>query len=340
MPRKIRVLIVDDSAAMRSLLTTILASDSTIEVVGTASDPFIARQKIKDLNPDVLTLDVEMPRMDGITFLQKLMAARPMPVVMVSSLTQANCDVTLSALEFGAVDFVAKPVVDTLAGIQNASQELISKVKAASIARLRSATSNTAPVKVAAKGIDLTHKIIAIGASTGGTEAIRAVLMRLPPDIPGIVIVQHMPPGFTKSFAERLDAHCNIKVKEAEDGDRILPGHALLAPGGLHMVVTRSGAQASVKIIDTERVNLHKPSVDVLFNSCADQMGKNVTGVILTGMGDDGARGLRALKDAGAHTIAQDEASCVVFGMPREAIALGGADKVLTLDDIAPALAA
>jgi two-component system, chemotaxis family, protein-glutamate methylesterase/glutaminase len=319
------------------LLTTILNSDPAIEVIGTAQDPFVAREKIKLLNPDVLTLDVEMPRMDGITFLEKLMRGHPMPVVMVSSLTQKSCEVTMTALELGAVDFVAKPVVDTLAGIQEAAQELTAKVKAAFLAKITPrAVQATRPDPVKST-IKLTHQIIAIGASTGGTEAIRTVLMSLPADSPGIVIVQHMPPGFTKSFAGRLDSHCAIGVKEAEDGDRILPGQALLAPGGLHMAVQRSGAQASVRVFDAEPVSLHRPSVDVLFESCADQMGANVTGVILTGMGNDGARGMKRMRDAGSHTFAQDEATCVVFGMPKEAIAMGGVETILPLNQIAAA---
>lgn len=336
MVKKIRVLIVDDSAAMRRLLTEILNSDPDIEVVGTAPDPFLARQKIKELNPDVLTLDVEMPRMDGLTFLDKLMRGHPMPVVMVSSLTQKGCDTTIKALELGAVDFVAKPVVDTLIGIQEAAAQVISKVKLASCARVsRAQTQPAAPIT---PSIRLTHQMIAIGASTGGTEAIRALLTRFPPGSPGVVIVQHMPPGFTNSFAARLDAHCAIRVKEAEDGDRVLPGQALLAPGGLHMAVKRSGAEARVRVFDAPPVNLHRPSVDVLFDSCADQFGANVTGVILTGMGADGAAGLKRMRDAGGRTFAQDEASCVVFGMPREAIALGAAGSILPLDQIANAV--
>jgi two-component system chemotaxis response regulator CheB len=319
---------------MRRLLTSILESDREIEVVGTAPDPFVARQKIKDLDPDVLTLDVEMPRMDGITFLEKLMRGHPMPVVMVSSLTQKNCDITMQALELGAVDFFPKPTVDTLVGVEAAAKEIAAKVKAAAKAKVRPATE--VPVRAPVlTGFKLTHQIIAIGASTGGTEATREVLVQLPADTPGIVIVQHMPPGFTKSYAQRLNSLCAINVKEAEDGDRILPGHALLAPGGFHMTVSRSGAQASVRVFDADPVNLHKPSVDVLFDSCANQLGRNAVGVILTGMGDDGARGLKRMRDAGARTIAQDEATCVVFGMPKEAIAHGGAETVLPLGDIA-----
>ncbi len=335
MARKIRVLVVDDSAAMRLLLTELLNSDPQIEVVATAADPIIARQKIKDLEPDVLTLDVEMPKMDGITFLAKLMRGHPMPVVMVSSLTQKSCEVTLQALELGAVDFVAKPKVDTLAGIKDSAAELTAKVKSASLARIIRPATEDHSNKVMAHSMELTHQLIAIGASTGGTEAIRSLLMKFPADSPGVVMVQHMPPGFTKSFAARLDGLCMISVKEACDGDRVLPGQALLAPGGLHMAVQRSGAQASVRVFESEPVNLHRPSVDVLFDSCATQMGRNVTGVILTGMGNDGAKGLRHMRDAGARTIAQDEASCVVFGMPKEAILAGGAEVVAPLEDIA-----
>ena len=338
----IRVLIVDDSAAMRQLLTKILESDPCIEVVGTAADPYFARDKIRDLKPDVLTLDVEMPRMDGLTFLEKLMRGHPMPVVMVSSLTQAGCDVTIRALELGAVDFFPKPTMDTINGVAGGAAHIISKVKAASLAKIRPRTAsapakpNSAPSSLGGvAAFRMTHQIIAIGASTGGTEAIREVLTALPADTPGIVIVQHMPPGFTASFANRLDSLCAIRVKEARDGDRVLPGHALIAPGSFHMELKRSGAEYAVRVFDASPVNHHKPSVDVLFDSCAEQAGKNVTAAILTGMGDDGARGMRRMRDAGARTIAQDEATCVVFGMPKEAIAHGGAEKIAPLDRIA-----
>lgn len=340
-----RVLIVDDSAAMRQLLAAILSSDPEIEVVGTASDPYFARDKIQNLCPDVLTLDVEMPRMDGLTFLEKLMNSRPMPVVMVSSLTQQGCDTTMRALELGAVDFFAKPTIDTLRGVSDAAEEIIAKVKCAARARIQRKTTPAArpPVsgvaRLAASYVPrLTHQVIAIGASTGGTEAIREVLTALPADIPGIVIVQHMPPGFTASFAQRLDKLCAINVKEAADGDRVLPGHALIAPGAFHLEMRRSGAEYYVRVFDGAPVNRHRPSVDVLFDSCAENAKHNVVGVILTGMGDDGARGLRKMRDAGAHTIAQDEKTCVVFGMPKEAIAMGGAETVLPLHHISNAL--
>jgi two-component system chemotaxis response regulator CheB len=340
-PRKIRVLIVDDSAAMRQLLGAILSSDPDIEVVGAAPDPYIARELIKDLNPDVLTLDVEMPRMDGLTFLEKLMRGHPMPVVMVSSLTQHGCEITLRALELGAIDFFSKPTIDTLHGVEDAGAQIVEKVKTAAGAKVFTPTASTSgPAKSAAAqskpslgaaGFKLTHQIIAIGASTGGTEALRAVLTGMPATAPGIVMVLHMPPGFTKSYADRLNDLCAIDVREAVDGDHVVPGRALLAPGNRHMTLKRSGAQYYVAINDDPPVNRHRPSVDVLFDSCAEQAGRNTVAAILTGMGADGAAGLKRMRDAGARTIAQDEASCVVFGMPKEAIALGGAEKVLPL---------
>lgn len=337
---KTRVLIVDDSAAMRQLLTQILSSDPTIEVVGTAPDPYFAREKILKLEPDVLTLDVEMPRMDGLTFLEKLMSGHPMPVVMVSSLTQKGCDVTLRALELGAIDFFPKPTIDVLQGVGAGAEQIIEKVKTAARARVskRTVSNRSTPTRlssVAPTNFRMTHQIIAIGASTGGTEALKEVLMALPADTPGIVIVQHMPPGFTASFAERLNGLCAIRVKEAQDGDRVLPGHALIAPGSLHTSLERSGAEYCVRVALGPPVNRHRPSVDVLFDSVAKYAGRNAVGAVLTGMGDDGARGLRRMRDAGARTIAQDEASCVVFGMPKEAIAHGGAEVVLPLKKIA-----
>ena len=350
--RKVRVLIVDDSASMRQLLSHVLGSDPNIEVIGTASDPYFARDKIRDLKPDVLTLDVEMPRMDGITFLEKLMRAHPMPVVMVSSLTQAGGDVTLRALEIGAVDFFPKPTIDTLRGVENGTAQIIAKIKAAASARVRplamkSPANSASPGETARESSGakisglvgaahrLTHALIAIGASTGGTEAIREILADLPPASPGVVIVQHMPPGFTTSFAKRLDNLCRIRVKEAADGDRVLPGHAYIAPGSFHTAIQRNGAEYIVRVTSAPPVNLHRPSVDVLFDSCAEQAGRNVVAAILTGMGDDGARGLRRMRDAGARTVAQDETSCVVYGMPREAVAHGGVETVLPLSRIA-----
>jgi two-component system chemotaxis response regulator CheB len=336
--KKTKVLIVDDSAVMRQILKEILSRDPSIEVVGVASDPSAARDKILRLEPDVLTLDVEMPKMDGLTFLEKLMRAHPMPVVMISSLTERGCETTLRALELGAVDFVSKPKVDVADGTIEQAAEILEKVKAAALARIggtrkKPAGSPARPLPSQAL-IKSTHQVIAIGASTGGTEALRELLEPLPPDSPGIVIVQHMPEKFTRSFADRLDSLCRIRVKEAEDGDRILPGHALLAPGNFHMEVMRSGAEYRVRVFTGDLVNRHRPAVDVLFRSCARYLGTNVVGVILTGMGADGARGLLQMREAGARTIAQDEASCVVFGMPKEAIALGGAEEILPLAQI------
>jgi two-component system chemotaxis response regulator CheB len=342
---KTKVLIIDDSALMRQILSEILSRDPSLEVVGSASDPLIAREKILRLAPDVITLDVEMPRMDGLTFLEKLMRARPLPVVMVSSLTERGCDTTLRALELGAVDFVTKPKLDVQSGTLQMAQEIVDKVKGAARARVRGVNRlafprpaprpDPAPAPMAFRA---THKVVAIGASTGGTEAIREVLTRLPADAPGIVMVQHMPEKFTTSFAERLNSLSRVNVSEAHDGDRVLPGHALLAPGDFHMEVVRSGAEYRVRVFTAEPVNRHRPSVDVLFASCARQLGANAVGVILTGMGADGAREMAAMRRAGAHTIAQDEESCVVFGMPKEAIAMGGASEVQPLDRIAPAI--
>jgi two-component system, chemotaxis family, protein-glutamate methylesterase/glutaminase len=334
MPSPIRVLIVDDSAVMRQILTQILSSDAGIEVVGTAIDPYMAREKIMQLKPDVLTLDVEMPRMDGLTFLEKLMRARPMPVVMISTLTQTGCDVTLRALELGAVDFVPKPTIDTRSGIVESAHEIITKVKTAAHVRIRTPAPVRAAPEIAPIGFRTTYQMIALGASTGGTEALRAVLSVLPANSPGIVVVQHMPPGYTAAFADRLDGICAMSIKEAKDGDRVIQGQVLIAPGSFHTFIVRSGAEYKVRVTSDPPVNLHRPSVDVLFDSCAKHAGKNAVAALLTGMGDDGARGLRRMRDAGARTIAQDEASCVVFGMPRVAIELGGAEFVMPLNRI------
>jgi two-component system chemotaxis response regulator CheB len=339
---KTRVLIVDDSAVMRQLLTEILSHDPELEVVGAASDPIVARDKIKALNPDVLTLDVEMPRMDGLSFLEKLMRARPMPVLMVSSLTEQGAATTLRAMELGAVDFVTKPKIDVRTGTLDLADEIVQKVKSAARARPRALSPHAAaPTRGHAHAaphagalLKSTHKVIAVGASTGGTEALREFLVPLPSDTPGIVIVQHMPASFTRSFADRLDQQCQMRVKEAEDGDRILPGHVLIAPGDFQMRVHRSGAVYNVRITQDEPVNRHRPSVDVLFDSCAQSLGANAVGVILTGMGADGARGMAAMRKAGARTLAQDEATCVVFGMPREAILAGGVEQTLPLQDL------
>lgn len=345
MTKKTRVLIVDDSALMRQLLTEMLSGKAGIEVVGTAGDPYIARDKIMKLNPDVLTLDVEMPRMDGLTFLEKLMASRPMPVLMVSSLTERGCDTTFRALELGAVDFVTKPRLDISNNMQDLQDELVSKVVAAAAATIRkpsrSVVPSTQPVRQTLSSealITSTHKVIAIGTSTGGTEALSEILTQFPPDAPGVVAVIHMPPGYTKSYAERLDRACRIRVKEAEDGDRILPGHALIAQGDRHLQVLRSGSVYAVRVTDGEKVSGFRPSVDVLFQSCARYLGANGVGAILTGMGRDGAEGLLEMRNAGARTVAQDEATCVVYGMPREAVAVGAVETVLPLDHIAAKL--
>lgn len=340
-----KVLVVDDSALMRQLLTEILAHDPELEVVGSAADPYVAWDKIHRLMPDVLTLDVEMPRMDGLTFLQKLMTARPMPVVMVSSLTDAGCETTLRALELGAVDYVSKPKIDVASGTVGMADEIIAKVKAAAKARVRMRAprfgAQAPPGPAAAKPVShirTTHKVIALGASTGGTEALAEVLTAMPPDAPGIVMVLHMPEKFTQSYAKRLDSLCRVRVREAQDRDRVLPGHVLLAPGSYHMELRREGAVYSVRVFSGDPVNRHRPSVDVLFNSCAQYAGRNCVAALLTGMGADGARGLLSLRESGAYTIAQDEATCVVFGMPREAIILGAAMEVLPLEEIAPRL--
>jgi two-component system chemotaxis response regulator CheB len=343
---KIRVLTVDDSALMRQVLATLLSKDPDIEVIGSAPDPYIAREKIKALNPDVITLDVEMPKMDGLTFLEKLMRGHPMPVVMVSSLTEVGCQTTLRALELGAVDFITKPKIDLREGMEEVAQDLIAKVKAAAQAKVRGKREDSgvggkgvAPLLTSSM-IKTTDTIIAIGSSTGGTEAVKDVLMALPPNTPPILITQHMPEHFTKTWADRMNGLCRISVKEAEDGDSVLPGHALVAPGSYHMTLVRSGARYSVRINQDPPVNRHRPSVDVTFASVAQYAGANAIGVILTGMGGDGAKEMLTMKQAGAFTIAQDEASCVVFGMPKEAIKLGGVDKILPLSEIPAAIVA
>ncbi|MFZ5519775.1 MAG: protein-glutamate methylesterase/protein-glutamine glutaminase [Pseudomonadota bacterium] len=343
---KTRVVVVDDSALVRSLLTEIINRQPDMTCIGAAADPYAAREMIRNLDPDVITLDVEMPRMDGIDFLSKLMRLRPMPVVMVSTLTERGAEVTLKALELGAVDFVAKPKIGVADGLRQLAAEITDKIRIASKARVTKlvaaplpATNDAArPALPAAIGRLSTEKLIFIGASTGGTEATKEVLMALPPDSPAVVITQHMPPGFTKSYAARLDGLCRIRVAEARDGERILPGHAYIAPGGLHLSVERSGANYIARVQDGEPVNRHKPSVEVLFKSAARMAGPNAIGIMLTGMGADGAKAMREMRDAGAYCVAQDEASCVVFGMPREAIAAGAVSEVLPLKEIAPHL--
>lgn len=335
--RPIRVLLVDDSALVRKILQEELTRDPMIDVVGTASDPYFARDKIVALQPDVLTLDIEMPRMDGITFLRKLMAHHPLPVVVVSSLSRKGGDVALEALEAGAAEVMCKPGASYTVG--DMSIELAEKIKA--IARLRPAKrtpspADTRPAPARLSMTCTTNKVIAIGASTGGTEALKNVLVALPPNAPGIIITQHMPAHFTRSFAERLNSLCAIEVVEGKDGDRVRPGLAIIAPGGFHMLLTRSGAQYAVRIKSGPLVSRHRPSVNVLFKSVARYAGRNAVGVMLTGMGSDGAEGMRAMHDAGARNIAQNEATCVVFGMPKEAIAAGGVDHTLPLERIAP----
>jgi two-component system chemotaxis response regulator CheB len=347
---KISVLCVDDSALVRSLMTEIINSQPDMHVCATAPDPLVARDLIKQHNPDVLTLDVEMPRMDGLDFLEKLMRLRPMPVVMVSSLTERGSEITLRALELGAVDFVTKPRVGIRDGMLEYSEKLADKIRAAARARVRQTphvvhaapgAGGTAAAAAASKPtpnlnnpLVSTEKLIIVGASTGGTEAIRELLVLLPPDAPGVMIAQHMPPGFTKSFAQRLNGLCRIAVKEAEHGERVLPGHAYIAPGDAHLVLARSGANYVAHLSDAPPVNRHRPSVDVLFRSAAQNAGKNALGVILTGMGRDGAQGMLEMQQAGAYTFAQDEASCVVFGMPREAIATGGVSEIAPLAEM------
>ncbi len=331
----IRVLIVDDSATARAVLTEILSSDPMIEVIGSASDAYIARDKIVELRPDVICLDVEMPRMDGITFLKRLMHYMPIPVIMVSSLTQNGAKTTLEALEAGAVDFVPKPHSHIYDGKEEMREELLSKIKIASKVKVVQRVLRNVQQANTTSLAETTHKILAIGASTGGTEALKDVLMGLPRNAPGTVIVQHMPANFTAPFAERLNSLCAMEVREARNGDSITPGVVLIAPGDYHMVVRRSGARYYVEIGSGEKVSGHRPSADVLLNSVAKIAGANAIGVILTGMGGDGARGLLSMRNAGARTLGQDEASCVVYGMPKVAYELGAVEKQLPLHKIA-----
>lgn len=347
MNQKIKVLVVDDSAIVREALREILESDPGIEVMGTAADPFAAADKIKNEVPDVITLDVEMPRMDGITFLHKIMSQHPIPVVMCSSLTEKGCETTLKALEYGAMDIITKPRMGAKKFLEESRIRICDSVRAAARARVstiremhdRVKPKLTADAVIApATGramIRTTEKIVVVGASTGGTEALRVFLEALPKDCPGIAIVQHMPENFTTAFAKRLNGICSIEVKEAADGDTVLRGTALIAPGNRHLLIQRSGARYYVQVKDGPLVCRHRPSVDVLFRSAARYAGSNAVGVIMTGMGDDGARGMLEMKNAGAVTIAQDEASCVVFGMPAEAIKLGAVDWILPLEGIA-----
>ena len=351
--QKVRVLIVDDAVLVRRMLTDMLHTDPMIEVVGTASDPYIAREKIKRLHPDVLTLDVEMPRMDGLTFLCHLMRLHPLPVVMIASLTEQGADVTLQAMELGAVDFVSKPKIDGAHSLHDYTAEIIAKIKTASTARvlpLQRATATPAEMAPTYTAdamvrqcrrmahVRTTECIVAVGASTGGTEALKGVLMHLPPEAPGMVITQHIPEAFSGPFARRMDSVSPMTVCEAQDGQPILPGHAYIAPGHRHLCVARDGARYMCRLHDGPPVNRHRPSVDVLFRSVAQHAGRNAIGVLLTGMGSDGAHGLKAMHDAGAITVVQDEKTSVVWGMPGQAVKLGGADAVLPLGDIAPTI--
>ncbi|GAB2934058.1 protein-glutamate methylesterase/protein-glutamine glutaminase [Rheinheimera gaetbuli] len=329
----IKVLVVDDSALIRSLLSEIIRSEPDFMLVGAASDAYVARDLVNLHRPDVITLDVEMPKVDGLTFLEKLMKARPTAVVMISSLTEQGADVTLRALELGAVDYLAKPKLDIARGIEEYRLDIVAKIKAAAIAKL-SGGAKCQPKKTAGLRFKTTEKIIAIGASTGGTEAIKAVLTEMPVDSPGIVITQHMPPGFTSSFARRLDGLCRITVLEAQGGERIVPGHAYLAPGDKHLTVVRSGADYRIELTDGPRVSGHKPSVDVMFQSVAEAVGANALAVILTGMGKDGAAGIRSIAEQGGFTMAQDEASSLIFGMPQEAIKTGCVKQIVSLDEV------
>jgi two-component system chemotaxis response regulator CheB len=346
---RIKVLIVDDSAVVRQVMTGVLAEDPGIELIGAAADPIFAYERMKSQWPDVILLDVEMPRMDGITFLKKLMQERPTPVVICSTLTEAGAATTVEALSAGAVSIITKPKMGLKHFMSESAQEVITAIRNAARVNVKRLAARASLAPIAAKNsadvmlkapsrsqamTQTTEHIVAIGTSTGGTQALQAVLSALPAVSPGIVIVQHMPPQFTAAFASRLNSLCQIEVREAKDNDRVVPGAALIAPGGKHMMLRRSGAQYFVEIKEGPPVNRHCPSVDVLFRSVAKVAGRNALGVIMTGMGDDGARGLREMRDAGAHTVAQDEATCVVFGMPKEAIRLEAAVRVIPLDNI------
>ncbi|MBR0566958.1 chemotaxis response regulator protein-glutamate methylesterase [Azoarcus sp. L1K30] len=352
--KKIKVLIVDDSAVVRQAISQTLAADPGIEVIAAAADPLFAMRKMEAQWPDVIILDIEMPRMDGLTFLKKIMSERPTPVVICSSLAERGAEATMNALSAGAVSIITKPKMGVKQFLEDSANDVVRAVKAAARANMRrlgprTAVSTPLPKLSAdavitsglgsgASMVRTTDCVVAIGTSTGGTQALESVLTRLPPVCPGIVIVQHMPERFTAMFAERLNSLCEIDVREARHGDRVVPGRALIAPGGKHMLLARSGAQYTVEVIDGPLINRHRPSVDVLFRSCAKFAGRNAVGVIMTGMGDDGARGLKEMHDAGASTVAEDESSCVVFGMPKEAIKLGAVDTVLPLDRIPAAI--
>lgn len=347
---KIKVLVVDDSAMVRQTMQEILDSDPQIEVVGTAADPFVAAKRMEEVVPDVISLDVEMPRMDGITFLKKLMSQHPIPVVICSTLTEEGAETTLKALEYGAVEIITKPKVGTRQFLEESRIRICDAIKAAAKAQVKKLVASTLKVepKLSADAVipeppsramvQTTEKVVVVGASTGGTEALRVFLEAMPRDCPGIAIVQHMPERFTAAFAQRLNSLCRITVKEARDNDSILRGQALIAPGNMHMLLKRSGARYYVEVKDGPLVRRHRPSVDVLFRSAARYAARNAVGVIMTGMGDDGALGMKEMFDAGACTMAQDEASCVVYGMPQEAVKLGGVHKVLPLQSLAMAV--
>jgi two-component system, chemotaxis family, protein-glutamate methylesterase/glutaminase len=342
--QKIKVLVIDDSALIRSIMKEIINSQADMEVVAVAPDPLVARDLIKQTNPDMLTLDVEMPKMDGLDFLEKLMRLRPMPVLMVSSLTERGSEITMRALELGAVDFITKPKVGIQSGMLEYAELIAEKIRVVANARIvrrhvesarQDQQSSPHAIAMPPRGqYNSSEKLIILGASTGGTEAIKSFLLQMPMDCPGILIAQHMPEGFTQSFAKRLNGLCKVVVKEAEDGERILPGHVFIAPGHSHLLLARSGANYVTKLDAGPPINRHRPSVDVLFRSAAENAGKNAVGVIMTGMGKDGALGMLEMKNAGAYNFAQDEASCVVYGMPREAVLQGGVDEVAPLDDL------
>lgn len=346
--KKIKVLIVDDSAVVRQTLKHILSEDPMIEVMAAAADPYIAAQKIREDVPDVITLDIEMPRMDGLTFLQKLMSQHPIPVVICSSLTPEGSDTALRALDYGAVEIITKPKIGTKQFLEESAVLITDAVKAAARAKIRKFTGIPKAIEPTAKlsadavlpkrnlaSVSTTDRVIVVGASTGGTEALAVFLQQMPVDAPGIVIVQHMPENFTRAFANRLDTLCQVDVKEAENGDGVFRGRALIAPGNYHTMLKRSGARYYVEVAEGPLVSRHRPSVDVLFRSAAQYAGKNAVGVIMTGMGDDGAKGMKEMKDSGAYNIAQDEDSCIVFGMPKEAIEAGAVDKVSPLQSLA-----
>ncbi len=340
----IKVLIVDDSALVRNLLSEIVRNAPEFTLVGAAPDAYVARDMVKQFSPDVITLDIEMPRMDGLTFLEKLMVARPTPVVMISTLTDAGADATLQALELGAVDFIPKPKLGITEGFREYADLILEKLASAAKVRVKplnlgaQQTKRPASEKISRERLQSTEKIIAIGASTGGTEAIKEVLMQLPSAVPGIVMTQHMPPGFTRTFAERLNKLTKLHVVEAKGGERILPGHAYLAPGGFHLLVVRSGADYVTKLSEGEMVHRHRPAVDVMMESVAEAGGKNVIGVLLTGMGKDGAKGMLDIRKHGGYTFAQDEQSCVVYGMPKEAVSIGGVNETVELANMGEAI--